>query len=334
MSKVRVGVVGTGRIGKVHLQNLVTRVRNVEVVAAADPMIESSRAWLEDLGLTNIYTDYKKIVEDPSIDAVFVCSSTDTHSKISYESVLQGKHVFCEKPIDYDLDRIKQVIDAVQQAGVKFQVGFNKRFDRNFKKIYDAVRSGSIGAPHIIKLTSRDPGLPPISYIQVSGGIFVDMMIHDFDMMRYLSGEEVVEVFATGSVLIDPAVGEAGDVDTAIVQLKFESGALGVIDNSRQAVYGYDQRAEVFGSKGCIMSENETPNLTTMFSADAVISEKPLYFFLERYNEAYISEASEFIDCIINDKPVPVTAVDGLKPVLIAKAAKKSFETGVPVKVE
>jgi myo-inositol 2-dehydrogenase / D-chiro-inositol 1-dehydrogenase len=333
MDKLRVGVIGTGRIGKVHIQNLVNRIKNVEVVAVADIMIEQSKEWLDDIGIEAMYADYKKIVEDPSIDAVFVCSSTDTHSQISYEAIKQGKHVFCEKPIDYDIDRIKMVIDAVEQEKVKFQVGFNKRFDRNYKKLYDAVRAGDVGAPHIIKITSRDPGLPPIEYIKVSGGIFVDMMIHDFDMMRYLSGEEVVEVYAGGSVLIDPAVGKAGDVDTAIVQLKFESGALGVIDNSRQAVYGYDQRAEVFGSKGCIMTKNETPNLTTYYSKDAVTTEKPLYFFLERFNDAYINEASIFIDCVINDKPVPVSAVDGLKPVLIAIAAQKSLDTGKPVKL-
>lgn len=333
MDKVRVGVVGTGRIGKVHIQNLVNRIRNVEVVAVADIMVEQSKEWLEDIGITTMYSDYKKIIEDSSIDAVFVCSSTDTHSQISYEAIKSGKHVFCEKPIDYDIDRIKMVMDAVDEAGVKFQVGFNKRFDRNFKKVFDAVRDGSVGVPHVIKLTSRDPALPPIEYIKVSGGIFVDMMIHDFDMMRYLAGEEVVEVFASGSVLIDPAVGEAKDVDTAIVQLKFESGALGVIDNSRQAVYGYDQRAEVFGSKGCIISENETPNLTSLFNEDAVVREKPLYFFLERFNDAYINEASVFINCVIEDKPVPVGAIDGLKPVLIAIAAQKSLDTGKPVKL-
>ncbi len=333
MKNIRAGVVGTGRIGRVHIANLVSRVKNVEVTAVADIMADKSKEWLKGFGITNIYTDYKKIIEDPDIDAVFVCSSTDTHSQISYEAIKAGKHVFCEKPIDYDIDRIKKVINAAENSDMKFQVGFNKRFDRNFKKVYDAVRNGDIGKPYIFKLTSRDPDLPTIDYLKVSGGIFVDMMIHDFDMMRYLSGEEVVEVYASGSVLIDPAVAEANDVDTAMVQLKFESGALGMIDNSRKAVYGYDQRAEAFGSKGCIISENETPNLTTLFNEDAVIREKPLYFFLERFNDAYINETSVFIDCIINDKPVPVEAIDGLKPVLIAKAAQKSLETGKPVRL-
>ncbi len=333
MKKVKVGVVGTGRIGKLHIDNLMSRVKNAEVVAVADIMIEKSMDWIKEAGIEKVYTDYKKIVEDPMIDAVFVCSSTDTHSQIAYEAVNAGKHVFCEKPIDYDLDRIKMVIDAVEKSGVKFQVGFNRRFDRNFKKVRDAVQSGCVGEPQIIRISSRDPAPPPVSYVKVSGGIFLDMMIHDFDMVRFLSGDEVVEVHAIGAALIDPKIGEAGDVDTALVTLKFSRGALGVIDNSRKAVYGYDQRVEVFGSKGCIMADNETADLTTLYTAEGVFREKPLYFFLERYNDAFIEEVDCFIDAVIYDKPVLVGAIDGLKPVVIAMAAQKSLETGLPVRV-
>lgn len=333
MKKVRVGVVGTGRIGKLHIENLMSRVKDAEVVAVADIKVENSMDWIHAAGIAKVYTDYKKIIEDPSIDAVFVCSSTDTHSQIAYEAVTAGKHVFCEKPIDYDLNRIKMVIDAVEKADVKFQVGFNRRFDRNFKRVHEAVKSGAIGDPHIIRIASRDPSPPPVSYVKVSGGIFLDMMIHDFDMVRYLSGDEVVEVYAIGAALIDPQIGEAGDVDTALVTLKFAKGGLGVIDNSRKAVYGYDQRVEVFGSKGCITADNETANLTTMYLEEGVIREKPLHFFLERYNEAFIEEVSMFIDAVLHDKPVPVGAVDGLKPVLIAMAAQKSLESGMPVKL-
>lgn len=333
MDKVRVGVVGTGRIGKLHMNNLLNRVENTEVVSVADIMVDQSREWLLSRGIERIYADYKQIIDDPSIDAVFICSSTDTHSDIAYEAIQAGKHVFCEKPIDYDIDRINKVIDAVERVGVKFQVGFNRRFDRNFIRIHEAVKNGEVGDVHIVKICSRDPGLPPIDYIKVSGGIFVDMMIHDFDMLRYLTGDEVTEVYASGGALIDPAVAEAGDVDTAMVQLKLKKGGMAVIDNSRQAVYGYDQRVEVFGSKGCITADNETPNLTTLSSANGVMREKPLYFFLERYNDAFIKEVSDFIDAVIHDKPVPVQAVDGLKPVLIAKAAQKSLDTGMPVKL-
>lgn len=333
MKTLNIGVVGTGRIGKIHAANLATRVSGAKVVAVTDVMPESAKALAEQLGISKVHTDYRALIADPEIDAVFVCSSTDTHSIIAYEAVMVGKHVFCEKPIDYDLDRINMVIRAVEEKGVKFQVGFNRRFDRNFKHVRDTVQAGTIGDPHIVMVTSRDPAPPPVSYVKVSGGIFLDMMIHDFDMVRYLSGSEVTEVYTNGVVLVDPAIGEAGDVDTAIVTLKFANGAIGVINNSRKAVYGYDQRVEVFGSAGCITADNETPNLTTLYTESGVMRQKPLYFFLERYNEAFIAEAQSFVDAVAQDKPVVVGATDGLKPVLIAMAAKKSLETGMPVKL-
>ncbi len=333
MKTLKIGVVGAGRIGKLHVSNLMTRVQNATVVAVTDVVAESAKALAEQFNIPKVYGGYKELVNDPEIDAVFVCSSTDTHSIISYDAVMAGKHVFCEKPIDFDLDRIKKVIDAVEEKGVKFQVGFNRRFDRNFKHVRDTVQTGKIGDPHIIMVTSRDPAPPPISYVKVSGGIFLDMMIHDFDMVRYLSGSEVTEVFTNGVVLVDPEIGEAGDVDTAIVSLKFANGAIGVINNSRKAVYGYDQRVEVFGSKGCITADNETPNLTTLYTEEGVMREKPLYFFLERYNDAFISEEQGFVDAILENKPTLVNADDGLKPVLIAMAAKKSLDTGEPVKL-
>lgn len=333
MKSLNIGVIGTGRIGKIHAANIATRVAGATVVAVTDVVPESAKALADQLGITKVYADYKALIADPEVDAVFVCSSTDTHSIISYEAVMAGKHVFCEKPIDFDLDRINKVIHAVEEKGVKFQVGFNRRFDRNFRHVRDTVQSGAIGDPHIVMVTSRDPAPPPVSYVKVSGGIFLDMMIHDFDMVRYLSGSEVTEVYANAAVLVDPAIGEAGDVDTAIVTLKFANGAIGVINNSRKAVYGYDQRVEVFGSNGCIMADNETANLTTLYTENGVVREKPLYFFLERYNDAFIAEEQSFVDAILNDTPTLVNATDGLKPILIAMAAKKSLETGMPVKL-
>lgn len=333
MKILKIGVVGAGRIGKLHVANLMTRVSGATVVAVTDVVAESAKTLAAQFGIPKVYGDYRELVNDPEIDAVFVCSSTDTHSTIAYDAVMAGKHVFCEKPIDFDLDRINRVIGAVDKMGVKFQVGFNRRFDRNFKHVRDTVQAGVIGDPHIVMVTSRDPAPPPISYVKVSGGIFLDMMIHDFDMVRYLSGSEVTEVYTNGVVLVDPAIGEAGDVDTAIVTLKFANGAIGVINNSRKAVYGYDQRVEVFGSNGCITADNETPNLTTLYTENGVMREKPLYFFLERYNDAFIAEEQGFVDAVVNDKPTLVNATDGLKPVLIAMAAKKSLETGMPVKL-
>ncbi len=332
--KLRIGIIGAGRIGKLHANNLVSRVKDAELVAISDVYEPAAKDLAEKLGVANYYPDYHKILEDPTIDAVFICSSTDTHSPISIEAAQAGKHIFCEKPIDHDLDKIKKVLDEVKKAGVKYQVGFNRRFDRNFSHVHDVVKNGGIGDVQIVKVTSRDPEAPPLSYVKVSGGIFVDMTIHDFDMVRYLSGSEVTEVSAFGACLVNPEIAKAGDVDTCIITLRFANGALGVIDNSRQAVYGYDQRIEVFGSKGCITADNETPNNTTYYTADGVMKEKPLWFFLERYNDAFIAEENAFVEACLNNTDTAVGAFDGLQPVLIAIAAKESCEKGgIPVKV-
>ena len=333
--KLRIGIIGAGRIGKLHANNLSHRVPMAEVAAISDVYEPAAKELAEKLNIPAYYSDYHKILEDDTIDAVFICSSTNTHSPISIEAARAGKHIFCEKPIDHDLDKIAEVLAEVKKAGVKYQVGFNRRFDRNFKHVHDVVQSGGIGDVQIVKVTSRDPEAPPLSYVKVSGGIFVDMTIHDFDMVRFLSGSEVTEVSAVGTCLVNPEIGQAGAVDTCIITLRFANGALGVIDNSRQAVYGYDQRIEVFGSKGCITADNETPNNTTLYTAGGVSREKPLWFFLERYNDAFIQEETCFVDACLNDKPTVVGAFDGLQPVKIAIAAKKSCELGgVPVKVE
>lgn len=332
--KLKIGVIGAGRIGKLHSNNLATRVPGAELAAISDVYEPAAKELAEKLHVPAYYSDYRKILEDPSIDAVFICSSTDTHSPISIEAAKAGKHIFCEKPIDHDLDKIKNVLEEVKKADVKYQVGFNRRFDRNFKHVHEVVKNGGVGDVQIVKVTSRDPEAPPLSYVKVSGGIFVDMTIHDFDMVRYLSGSEVEEVSAVGACLVNPEIGQAGDVDTCIITLRFANGALGVIDNSRQAVYGYDQRIEVFGSKGCITADNETPNNTTYYTADGVMKEKPLWFFLERYNDAFIEEERAFVEACLNDTDTAVGAFDGLQPVLIAIAAKESCEKGgIPVKV-
>ncbi|MBZ4644512.1 MAG: iolG, partial [Clostridia bacterium] len=254
--KIKVGVIGAGRIGKIHAQSVTYHIPEAEVKTIADVYADKIKDWAHSLGIENVTNDYHDILNDPEIDAVLICSSTDTHSQITIEAAKAGKHIFCEKPIDYDLDRIHAALKAVEEAGVKFQVGFNRRFDHNFKQVRELIKAGKIGEPHIIKITSRDPEPPPVEYVKVSGGIFLDMTIHDFDMARYLSGSEVEEVYAQGAVLVDPAIGEAGDVDTAVITLKFKNGAIGIIDNSRKAVYGYDQRVEVFGSKGCVTVSN------------------------------------------------------------------------------
>lgn len=330
---LRFGVIGAGRIGKIHAANLATRIPGVEVVAIADISLALAQETAARLHIPHALEDYHAILADPTIEAVAICSSTDTHARIIIEAANAGKHIFCEKPIDYDLAKIDAALEAVAKAGVKLQIGFNRRFDPNFRKVHEMVAAGKIGAPHILRITSRDPAPPPVSYVKVSGGMFFDMTIHDFDMARYLSCSEVVEVYTAAGVMVDPDIGEAGDVDTAVITLHFANGAIGTIDNSRKAVYGYDQRVEVFGSAGMVQSLNNTPDNNLYANAEGVQSAKPLYFFLERYIDSFIAELSDFVQCVREDKTPPVTGIDGRIPVVIGMAAKKSYLEKRPVKI-
>jgi myo-inositol 2-dehydrogenase/D-chiro-inositol 1-dehydrogenase len=331
--KINIGLVGAGRIGRVHGENLAYRFPEAQLTAVSDVIVEAAQRLAADLQVGTVHQDYRRILEDPAIEAVVICSSTDTHAEIIEEAANAGKQIFCEKPIALDLAKIDKALAAVDRAGVKLQIGFNRRFDPNFKRVRDAVAAGEIGVPHLLRISSRDPQPPPIAYIKVSGGIFVDMTIHDFDMSRYLIGSEVEEVYAVGGVMVDPEIGKAGDVDTTIITLRFANGVLGTIDNSRQAVYGYDQRAEVFGSKGMVATGNSLPNQAVVSNATGVHGALPLFFFVERYTEAYIAEMRAFLDCILNDTPPQVTGIDGRIPVLMGYAAKKSYEENRPVKL-
>lgn len=331
---IKVGIIGAGRIGKVHVQSICTQVPDAKVKMLADPFLtDETAAWAKDMGVLQVTKDYKEVLADPEIDAVLICSSTDTHSPISVEAIKAGKHVFCEKPIDHDIDKIQEVIDALKGSKVKYQVGFNRRFDHNFEAVRDAVAAGKVGDIHVIKVTSRDPEPPSPEYVKVSGGMFLDMTIHDFDMVRFLAGCNATEVYTEAAVLVDPAIGEAGDVDTAVITLKMENGAIAVIDNSRKAVYGYDQRAEVFGSKGMVATGNDTASAAVISNESGVTGEVPLHFFLERYMAAYAKEVKCFIDAIVNDTDTPLGVMDGLEPVLMGLAAKKSMEEHRPVKI-
>src|SRR5512141_1032089 len=330
---LRFGVIGAGRIGKIHAEDLATRIPGALVAAIADVDLKAAQDLTDRLHVLVATEDYQAILSDPNIDAVAICSSTDTHADIIAEAAAAGKHIFCEKPIALHLDKIDSALDAVEKAGVKLQIGFNRRFDPNFRKLRAMVAEGKIGTPHIIRITSRDPAPPPLSYVKVSGGMFLDMTIHDFDMARYLSGSEVVEVYAAAGVMVDPGIGEAGDVDTAVITLYFANGAIGTIDNCRKAVYGYDQRVEVFGSEGMVQAHNNTTDNDVYFSADGVESAKPLYFFLERYMDSFIAELKDFVQSILDDTTPPVVGMDGRIPVIIAMAAKKSYLEHRPVKL-
>ncbi len=331
--KLKLGVIGTGRIGKVHIATLVQSVPEAEVVAVADVNSAGAKELAVQFGIPFVSADHKDIINHPDVQAVVICSPTDTHAKYIVEAARAGKHIFCEKPVDLSLEVIQNAIDEVKKAGVKLMVGFNRRFDPNFKKVHDMVVAGKIGDPSILKITSRDPAPPPAQYIAVSGGMFLDMTIHDFDMARYIVGSEVTEVYVKAAVLVDPAIGKAGDVDTAIITLTFANGALGVIDNSRKAVYGYDQRLEIFGTNGMVSADNNFPDNHRYFTGDGIHGALPLNFFMDRYLEAYSNELKAFCDAVVNNKPVPVGGQDGLMSVAIGLAAKKSVAEERPVKL-
>ncbi|MBI5302149.1 MAG: inositol 2-dehydrogenase [Chloroflexi bacterium] len=329
---INLGVLGAGRIGRVHAENLAYRIPGVKLLAVADVIPDAAKKLAADLDIPSAFDNPRPILDDKEIDAVVICTSTDTHAQLIEDAARAGKHIFCEKPIALDLAKIDRALVAVQRAGIKMQLGFNRRFDPSFKRVRDLVAAGGIGTPHILRITSRDPAPPPIAYVKVSGGIFLDMTIHDFDMARFLLGE-VESVYAAGGVLVDPAIGEAGDLDTAVITLQFANGAIGVIDNSRKAVYGYDQRIEVFGSAGVAMANNQTPDTVVTSDLVGVHSAKPLHFFVERYADAYVAEMSEFIACLRENKTPAVTGVDGRVPVVMGYAAQKSYREKRPVKL-
>ena len=330
MRTITVGVLGAGRIGRLHTDNLL-RMPGVRVKAIADPFVDFS-AWPPEGIATG--TEPELVLADDEIEAVLICSPTPTHAPLTEAAAGAGKHVFCEKPIDLDPDRIRGTLEAVERSGVRLQVGFNRRFDPTFARVRRAVADGEVGEVQIVKITSRDPKAPPVSYVESSGGIFLDMTIHDFDMVRFLTGGEVAEVFAMGAVLIDPAIGSAGDVDTAVTTMVMADGALAVIENSRQAVYGYDQRVEVFGSAGSAEAGNETPNRVTLSGAGGVRADNPLYFFLERYQASFVGEMEAFFSSIRDGRQPPVGGIDGLMSVLIGRAAARSMAEHRPVRVE
>ena len=332
-ANIRVGLIGAGRIGQLHAEHLAARISGAELAAVADVKLAAAQATATRFDVPVAVADYRALLEDKSIQAVAICSATDTHASIVQDAAAAGKHIFCEKPIDFELKRIDQTLAAVERAGVKFQVGFNRRFDANFRRVRQRVAQGDVGTPHILRITSRDPEPPPLDYVKVSGGIFLDMAIHDFDMARYVMGDEVIEVYTAGAVLVDARIGDAGDLDTALITLRFAHGAIGAIDNSRKAVYGYDQRVEVFGSAGMVSVSNNLPDTHIYSDAYGTHAALPLYFFIERYAESYLTEMRAFIACIQNDTPPPVTGIDGRSPVIMGMAARKSYLENRPVKL-
>jgi len=322
---------GAGRIGTIHAGNI-ARHPGARLLHVVD-VNEEAAAQLAKQHDARVSTGDAALA-DPAVDAVLIASSTDTHAALIEASARAGKAVFCEKPIDLDIARVEACLAVVEKTGIALMVGFNRRFDPNFAKLHGQLRGGRIGRLEMLAITSRDPGPPPLSYVKVSGGLFRDMMIHDLDMARWLLAEEPVEIFAAASCLVDPAIGAAGDVDSAVVTLKTASGALCQISNSRRASYGYDQRIEAHGEKGMLRAGNLVESTLEYSGGDGIVGEKPLHFFLERYAAAYRSELDHFIAAVAGKMTPPTSGADGLRALVLADAAVESVKTGRAVMVK
>lgn len=330
--RINIAVIGTGRMGSVHTRNLARKIPTAHLSAVCDIRRDAAQAIADELGVRRVVRDYHELLADPDIQAVLIATPTDTHTRIIEDAARAGKHIFSEKPLSIDLPSIDAALAVVGQTGVKLQVGFNRRFDNSFRQLREVVASGGIGKPCLLRIADRDPEPPPIEYIKNAGCIFLDLTIHDFDMVRFQLGE-VEEVYATGRALINPAIREVDDVDTAAVILQFANGAIGLIDNSRQAVYGYDQRLEVLGTTGAVMANNETTSTVSLADVGGFRSPQLPHFFMDRYAEAYVTEVREFIECVRNDLPPSVTGRDGRIAVVIAQAAIQSWKENRPVKL-
>ena len=332
MKKLKIGIAGLGRIGKIHLNNLL-ELNNVEVIAVMDPSFEALK-YAIGKGVESGLQNYKDLLEIKELEAIVICTPTNTHADYVEIAAKSGKHIFCEKPLDLNLQRINDVLKVVEKSKIKLMIGFNRRYDNEFCKVKSSVKSGFVGEPYLVKITSRDPAAPPIEYIKNSGGLFLDMTIHDFDMARFIVDKEIQEVYAKGEAFTDISISKAGDIDTAVIVLKYTDSTLAIIDNSRKAAYGYDQRLEVFGSKGMIQANNVMIDNNNLFTQNGVKSSLPMNFFMERYADAYKKEIIDFIDSVKNNKEVSVSGIDGLKSLQIGLAANKSLKENRPVKVD
>jgi myo-inositol 2-dehydrogenase/D-chiro-inositol 1-dehydrogenase len=328
-----VGVIGAGRIGSTHARLLAGEVAGARVAAVNDARPEAAQTLGAELGVRTLATA-QELIASPDVEAVAICSSTDSHAGLLLAAAEAGKPVFCEKPVSLDLEEMDRALGAIEEAGVPFQIGFNRRFDPSHASVRAAVADGTVGEPHLVRITSRDPEPPPLSYVLVSGGIFLDMTIHDFDMARFVTGSEVIEVFARGALRMQDAYAQAHDVDTAVVTLTHDNGCLTLIDNSRQAAYGFDQRVEVLGSRGMAASENPFVHSGLVRTADGTRTTVPQAFFLERYRQSYVAQWTAFVEAIAAGEPPPVTTRDARAPLVIGLAARRSLDEDRPVRVQ
>ncbi|EHB2848123.1 D-chiro-inositol-2-dehydrogenase IolG2 [Salmonella enterica subsp. enterica serovar Derby] len=334
MKKLRCGVIGLGRVGKMHVENMYL-LPQLDIICAADYFIEEMSDWLYSVNITSGYKNYQELLQRDDIEAVFIFTSTDMHEEIVTAAAQAGKHIFCEKPLSMNEDEQASmaVLRKVKEKGVTLQVAFNRRFDPQFHEVFELVRSGKIGRPQMIKITSRDPDLLPHDLIKRIGGLIFDFTMHDFDMARFMMQDEVSEVYVKGNTLIDPSLKNIDDVDTLAVMLTFRNGGYALIDNSRRAVYGYDQRVEVFGSEGMAYADNVSESTVKVFNSQHCIMKNPLPDFTVRYREAYRTEILHFIDSVLHHTPVVCTGEDALLAQRIAIAAQQSLKRGLPVKI-
>lgn len=334
MKKLRCGVIGLGRVGKMHVENMYL-LPQLDIICAADYFIEEMSDWLYSVNITSGYKNYQELLQRDDIEAVFIFTSTDMHEEIVTAAAQAGKHIFCEKPLSMNEDEQASmaVLRKVKEKGVTLQVAFNRRFDPQFHEVFELVRSGKIGRPQMIKITSRDPDLLPHDLIKRIGGLIFDFTMHDFDMARFMMQDEVSKVYVKGNTLIDPSLKNIDDVDTLAVMLTFRNGGYALIDNSRRAVYGYDQRVEVFGSEGMAYADNVSESTVKVFNSQHCIMKNPLPDFTVRYREAYRTEILHFIDSVLHHTPVVCTGEDALLAQRIAIAAQQSLKSGLPVKI-
>lgn len=324
------GLLGAGRIAGVHASAISSHPGST-LVAVSDINADAAARLVGEHG--GDVRDTDAILSDPAIDAILIATSTDTHSDLMERATAAGKAVLCEKPVDLNLERARACQKAVAATVQPVMVGFNRRFDPNFGALKTALEAGEIGQPELLSITSFDPAPPPVAYIEVSGGLFRDMMIHDFDMANFIMGEVPETVMAVGSSIVDPAIGAAGDVDTAAVTLSYADGRIAVIKNSRRAAYGYDQRVEILGSEGLLQAQNMLENTVVKSTTSGVTGAKPTYFFLERYMPSYAAEWAAFVEVVKGGGVVPVTLEDGVAALAMAEAATRSAKSGAPVRL-
>jgi myo-inositol 2-dehydrogenase/D-chiro-inositol 1-dehydrogenase len=331
--KVNIAVIGTGRMGSIHTRNLARLIPGANLVALCDLRLEAAQALADELGVPRVVRNYHELLADPDIEAILIATNTDTHAAIIKDVAGAGKHIFCEKPLALEIKAIDEALAAVEKAGVKLQVGFNRRFDRSYQRVREVVKSGAIGRTCILKIVNRDPELPSMEFLRSSGGMFLDMSIHDFDMARFQIGE-VEEIYAAGSVLIDSELNSFGDLDTTLITLKFADGTIGNIDNSRQSVYGYDQSLEVFCLNGTVKADNESETTVMLADTAGMHHAKPPYWFVNRYGPCYVEEVRQFVEAVLHDRPVPATGADGRAAVVLGYAAWKSYHENRPINIK